>query len=525
MFFLFLCNMKSRIILFLLTFLLLITLSACRHRYPKVLVETDCLIGSNPQIALAKLDSIASNMDTTKTEDVMYLRLLKMMAKDKLYMPLGNLDSISTLVDFYKTNDDYPLLAKAYYLLGRKQSDMGNYPSALISFRKVVALLDENEDIKLRGLTNAQLGEIFGHEENLSLAISFFKESYRCDSIMKDKNGLLYDLRDIGLSYDYLGYMDSALFVYNRAIPLAKELKDKELEREIYLQISNCYIDNNSDSVVKYMSLVNSMSSTCDAEEIYVKAVYHQMKGDDSLAASLFHKILPISEGTFRLEILRRLICIDGNQLNVQEANKYVTEYFELSDSLKRIDADEQAAKGKALFDYAYQIEKVGELEIQNKNKQLELLALIASVVIIFFSFSFYWELSLVKKLKLQNKIKDWKLMALGKTSSKKGFMSTKWNYYLTKNKHLTDEEWGKLEMEVERSYPKFKDKLYSCNKLSSQQFHVCLLVKIKMPTSKIAILTSKAPSTISTTKQRLYEKITSNKGKAEDLDDFLELI
>lgn len=64
-----------------------------------------------------------------------------------------------------------------------------------------------------------------------------------------------------------------------------------------------------------------------------------------------------------------------------------------------------------------------------------------------------------------------------------------------------------------------------SCNKLSSQQFHVCLLVKIKMPTSKIAILTSKAPSTISTTKQRLYEKITSNKGKAEDLDDFLELI
>lgn len=63
--------------------------------------------------------------------------------KDKLYMPLGNLDSISTLVDFYKTNDDYPLLAKAYYLLGRKQSDMGNYPSALISFRKVVALLDE----------------------------------------------------------------------------------------------------------------------------------------------------------------------------------------------------------------------------------------------------------------------------------------------------------------------------------------------------------------------------------------------
>lgn len=517
--------MKHRIILFLEVFILMAAMSACRHHYPKSLVETESLLCSNPKMALVKLDSIESNLDTAITEDVMYLRLLKMMSKDKLYMSLGSLDSIRTLVDFYKANNNNLLLAKAYYVLGRKQSDMGNSPSALRCFRKVIALLDENEDIKLRGLTNAQLGEIFGREENLSLAISFFKESYRCDSIMKDKNGLLYDLRDIGLSYDYLGYMDSALFVYNQAIPLAKELEEKELEHEIYLQISNCYLDNNPDSVVKYISLANSMSGTCDAEDMYIKAVYHQMVGNDSLAASLFYKILPISEGTFRLEVLRRLIGIYGDQLNTQKTNEYVTEYFELSDSLKRIDAKEQAAKGKALYEYAYQIEKVSDLEIQNKNKQLELLVLIVSIVIIIFLFFFYWELSVVKKLKLQNKIKDWKLSAMGKTSSKKELVSTKWNYYLTKNRHLTDEEWAKLEMGVERSYPKFKDKLYSCKKLSDQQYHVCLLVKIKVPTSKIAILTSKAPSTISTTKQRIYEKITSDKGKAEDLDDFLEIL
>ena len=517
--------MKNKVILFIGAFVLLAIVNACQHQYPKSLVEVDSLINSNPKIALAKLDSIGSNLDTTRRENMMYLRLLKMMTKDKLYMPLESLDSIRALLDFYKSNNDEHLLTRAYYVLGRKQSDMMDYPSALRNFRKVLALLDRHDDIRLRGITNAQLGEIFGHEENLSLAISFFKESYRCDSILKNKKGLLYDLRDIGLSYDYLGRMDSSLLVYNRAIPLAKELKEKELEHEIYLQMANCYLDNNPDSVVKYMSLANFISNNGDAEEIYVKAVYYQMAGNESLAATLLQKILPISEGTFKLEILRRLIGIYGERQDVQRTNEYAAEYFDVSDSLKQIGAKEQMAKGQALFDYAHQIEKVSDLEIQNKNKQLGLLLLIVCIVIIISLFSSYCALSVVKKLKLQNKIKDLRLMAIGKTSDKTNLSTVKWNYYATKNRHLTDDDWVRLEKEAEQLYPNFKEKLFSCKKLSSQQFHVCLLVKIKMPTSKIAVLTSRAASTISTTKQRLYEKITGNKGSAEDLDDFLGIL
>ncbi len=84
------------------------------------------------------MDSIASNMDTTKTEDVMYLRLLKMIAKDKLYMPFsGNSDSVQVhWWIFYKTNDDYPLLAKAYYLLGKKTKRYGKLSICFKKFSK-----------------------------------------------------------------------------------------------------------------------------------------------------------------------------------------------------------------------------------------------------------------------------------------------------------------------------------------------------------------------------------------------------
>lgn len=60
---------------------------------------------------------------------------------------------------------------------------------------------------------------------------------------------------------------------------------------------------------------------------------------------------------------------------------------------------------------------------------------------------------------------------------------------------------------------------------LSEHEFRVCLLIKAKVPTSKIALLTSRASSTISTTKQRLYKKLTSEQGSAENLDKLLAIL
>ena len=90
---------------------------------------------------------------------------------------------------------------------------------------------------------------------------------------------------------------------------------------------------------------------------------------------------------------------------------------------------------------------------------------------------------------------------------------------------HLSQEGWLSLEESVENHYPGFKEKLYSCSKLSEHEFRVCLLIKAKIPTSKIALLTSRASSTISTTKQRLYKKLTSEQGSAEDLDKLLAIL
>ena len=96
-----------------------------------------------------------------------------MTAKDKLYMPFGTLDSVQCLVGYYEDNGDKQLLPRAYYMLGRMFVESEDVPSALAAYRKVLAQLEQHEDIRLRGITNAQLGEMFGSQELLSWGSSF----------------------------------------------------------------------------------------------------------------------------------------------------------------------------------------------------------------------------------------------------------------------------------------------------------------------------------------------------------------
>lgn len=202
--------MKNKTFLFFAAVMFLFTVDSCQHHYPVSLVEADSLVYSNPKAALQKLDSLSLCLDTTQRADVMYLRLLKMTAKDKLYMSFGTLDSVQSLVGYYEDNGDKQLLPRAYYMLGRMFVESEDVPSALAAYRKVLAQLEQHEDIRLRGITNAQLGEMFGRQEILSLALSFYKEAFLCDSLLADEVGMLYDMRDMGTSFDYLGMKDSA---------------------------------------------------------------------------------------------------------------------------------------------------------------------------------------------------------------------------------------------------------------------------------------------------------------------------
>ena len=86
----------------------------------------------------------------------------------------------------------------------------------------------------------------------------------------------------------------------------------------------------------------------------------------------------------------------------------------------------------------------------------------------------------------------------------------------------MGEEDWQQLAMLVDSVYTGFSEKLYSLYKLTTYDYHVCLLVKIHVLPKDIALLTAHSKESVSTSRSRLDQKVFGKKGSAKDWDDFL---
>jgi len=63
---------------------------------------------------------------------------------------------------------------------------------------------------------------------------------------------------------------------------------------------------------------------------------------------------------------------------------------------------------------------------------------------------------------------------------------------------------------------------LYSLYKMTSQEYHVSLLIKVRLQPKDIATLTAHSKESIASTRSRLYQKVFGKKGSTRDWDDFI---
>lgn len=520
--------MKNKLLVFILAGIFtLFATSSCQHRYPASLVEADSLICSDPKVALLKLDSISLRLDTAEKTDMMYLLLLKMTVKDKLYMPFGTLDSVQNLVKFYEKEDSY-LLPRAYYLLGRWLYELHDAPQAFTYYHKVLDLLDADDDIRLRGSVCSQVGYMMRDQGDFQQAIEFFNKAYKCYSLVSDSKRMAVALRDIAIIEMSLNNSRMSLSCLHKALKIANNV-DENVQNDIKLQLANYYIyyTNRLDSVKSYLS--SPLQANRNYEEMSVNLLaseyYWAIEKPDS---SKFYLSQLLERGNVcdKQEAANRLLKIYAYEEDSDKSLFYLNLYLEYGDSIKAINRMERKQNGLALFNYASQQEHIQTLRLENLHKIIGIIFLIFLCFVISFILIVYWNMGVVRKLQLKNKLNELRFFALDdkKTSLHQELKeSISLGRFLKDEMHFSDTDWSLLDFKVNQIYPGFKDKLYTNFTLSDNEYHICLLVKIGVATKEIAMLTSHTRQAVSMAKQRLYKKITNEKGKADDLDEFLK--
>jgi regulator of replication initiation timing len=92
----------------------------------------------------------------------------------------------------------------------------------------------------------------------------------------------------------------------------------------------------------------------------------------------------------------------------------------------------------------------------------------------------------------------------------------------LNSGRSLTNADWMKLTTLVDSIYTGFTEKLYGLYRMTEQEYHVTLLIKIRIQPKDIALLTAHSKESVATTRSRLYQKVFNKKGSSKDWDDFV---
>ena len=86
----------------------------------------------------------------------------------------------------------------------------------------------------------------------------------------------------------------------------------------------------------------------------------------------------------------------------------------------------------------------------------------------------------------------------------------------------LAHDDWSELSELVNSIYTGFTEKLYSLYRMSEQDYHVSLLIKVRIQPKDIAQLTAHSKESVASTRSRLYQKVFGQKGSSKDWDDFV---
>lgn len=92
----------------------------------------------------------------------------------------------------------------------------------------------------------------------------------------------------------------------------------------------------------------------------------------------------------------------------------------------------------------------------------------------------------------------------------------------LDKGECMVNSDWRRLEQVVNSVYTGFTERLYGLYRMSEQDYHVSLLIKVRLQPKDIGTLTAHSKESVASTRSRLYQKVFGVKGSSKDWDDFV---
>ena len=518
--------------------MLLAFVFACRRPvYSPQLVEADSLCEVNEtERALKTLHLLAKDTAQMNDDELFYYHLLTIKASDKSYVPSTSDSLIRRIIAHYENGGDERLLPEVYYYAGRVYRDLGDAPQALDYLQKALDLVEnDTTNLKLKSVIYSQMGYTAFFCNIYKRALYFHSKNYEIGKRQKDSISMVYGLMDIGNCYEMMHKLDSAKIVYYKALDIALQTKDKELESTITTQIAAfCHTNNDVQEglrlirkAIAFDDIYNRSANYCTAGLLYSAA------NQEDSAYYYFRKNIQIGN-IYAKQTAYKWFSDYYNRKHIPDSTvKYANLFKNITDSIFKITSIEAVEKMNSLYNYQIREKENTKLKSINQRNQRILvsfavvlfLIIITTIYIIFYTRerrkAFKFKLEKYQQMLEKYEEKNSGQELHNKQRIEKNHIYNRIQHILvgSDNTTLNDQEWEELSKTANTIYDCFDEKLFKLCKMSKQEYRVCLLIKAGIPQVDIARLLIKSESAISSIRRRLYERSFGSVKNAKDWD------
>lgn len=541
-----------------------VLLTACERNVAvyKQLEYLDSLSEVQPDSAIVLLESMKPIIQTQDERIRAFYGLICVKAADKADIVHTDDSLILFVAHYYKRHKDDLLTPEALYYVGRVHTDMGDAPQALDDYQQALdaipSPLNDLSQTHLHCVTNAQIGYLLRDMRFYEKSIPYFFASLQDDMVVGDSVGMCYDYRDLAVSYFWTEKRDSASIFYQEAENIAKMFGNSDLMLEVMRNKVNFYRDcgEYKKALELNTELIAHAKGRYNVNTIYLQGeLFHRLGQLDS--AVYFYKAYMRSEYAdvnlkeSAAKGMGEIAVMQGRPAEaVQYFNDYIT-YFEHTDSLRK---EEAILKIIGLYNYQLRERQNKQLELQMERTKTEHFVLWGVIVI---AMLVIWvvvrEYKMVqRRSQLQEaRLRHWayvqnqkkeenkdnllashsnqtkiqgkdttesKIQKLRHSSSKQMVQAAIHQAKLIKN-----DEWEKIERDVNEAYPFFNDRLLDIGPMNDTEHRVCLLLKMEVSSTDIAMLIGRTPAAVTLARKRLYMKCFGKKGSASEWDEYIK--
>ncbi len=516
-----------------------IILASCSRHYdlPGRLTSIYGMIETDPDEAETRIAAMADSMAAAPLPERMYFDLLRLKVMAYTYHEYIS-DSIAVrLVRYYEDEGDERLLPEVYYYAGKVYKSLRDNPQATDYFQKAVDLLPD-EPSKLRGKIYSQVGDIFWFQWLADEAMGMYKKSYIDDKHLKDTTGMIFALRDIGSMYRAKKEVTPALHFYNKALALAREQGNKDMEATVCGQMARTYItDSQLDKAKQYLKIATDYGDPYDRNSIlYVKACLFKEMGMTDSAIYCYQKLIRESDIYARREAYRELAEYSMYKGEQGKTFHYLKQFQLTTDTIQQITSAEAVAQADAAYNYKLREKEAQKLKAEKENtERLVIISLSIGTIAITILLAIIIHYR-HKRVLLRYKLEKYKALVSQANERTKRERSTGKeieDYEIYKNivslinnpmsnKRLRSEDWEKLRKAVNEVSPDFDQRLGKLCKISEKDYHLCLLLKVGISLSDIKDIINLTRSGVSSARNKLYTRAFGEKKHPEEWDKII---